>query len=106
MNFKQLTLGAEKGSQMGSLLLAGGAATLAATAAIAGTDATFDPANTMVNGWIDGSGGKLITGVAILFAMVNIVTRFNWQVVLGALAVGVTAGIGPDIVGGFVTGTF
>lgn len=76
---------------------------MVASAALAGTDTTFDPATDHVEGMIKGSLGKLVTVVSVGVAMVNIVTSFNWKVVGSALAVGVTAGLGPDILGGFVT---
>lgn len=79
------------------------AAAMAVSSAMAGTDTTFDPATNQVEGMIKGSLGKLVTVASVGVAMVNIVTAFNWKVIGSCLAVGVTAGLGPDILGGFVT---
>ncbi|NEX91221.1 hypothetical protein [Caulobacter sp. 17J65-9] len=86
--------------------LAVGICALSATGVIAGTDTTFDPATAQVEGWINGSLGKLVTIAAIGSAVVNIVTAFNWKFIAGALGVGVTAGLGPQIAGSFVTAIF
>ncbi|OYX36043.1 MAG: hypothetical protein B7Y99_02555 [Caulobacterales bacterium 32-69-10] len=78
-------------------------AAMVVSSAMAGTDTTFDPATAQVEGMIKGSLGKLVTVASVGVAMVNIVTAFNWKVIGSCLAVGVTAGLGPDILGGFVT---
>jgi hypothetical protein len=83
-----------------------GVALLSASGAMAGTDTTFDPATDQVEGWLEGSLGKLVTITSIGAAVLNIVTAFNWKFVAGALGVGVTAGLGPDIAGSFVTALF
>ncbi|GAA0206603.1 hypothetical protein GCM10009081_22060 [Brevundimonas nasdae] len=82
------------------------AVVIATTAAVAGTDNTFQQADTFITNFISGTGGKTIAGIALISAVINIAIKFNWIFFGSAIAVGLACGIGPNIVSSFFTGVF
>ncbi|VWX49816.1 hypothetical protein [Novosphingobium sp. 9U] len=94
----------------GKLVLLSGAA-IAATiigcdAAWAGTDATFDTALTQFTGFLEGSGGKIITVLSLAGGIVGLASgRFSLGQVAIPVGVGVGAGTGIPIVTSTVTAT-
>ncbi len=79
---------------------------LGATAAMAGADATFNTALTSFTGFLEGSGGRIIT---VLSLAGGVVAMASGQFRLGQIAipvgVGVGAGTGIPVVTSTVTGT-
>lgn len=79
------------------IALASAAALAMATPALAGTDTTFDPAVTKVEGWLEGSLGKAITmvgvGTGLLYGI-----RQQWGPAMGGVGVALLASVGPDAV--------
>lgn len=70
--------------------------------AYAGTDdAALQPAWTTVSGFLTGAGGRIITGVAFLGAVIGSVWGFNPRMVIGAAGIGVTTALAPA----FITAT-
>lgn len=77
-------------------------ALLPEVALAAGTGgASLDPAWTTVSGFLTGSGGRIITGVSFLGALIGSVWGFNPKVILGAAGVGVVTALAPA----FITAT-
>ena len=75
-------------------------AALAASAAFAGTDATFTPALTKFTNFLQGSGGKIITVLSLASGLIGLASgRFS----LGQVAVPVGVGTGVPIVTSVVT---
>ena len=97
----------------GSLSTLAKAAVLAAVvtvigsqAAIAGADATFNTALTSFTGFLEGSGGKIITVLSLAGGIVGLASgRFSLGQVAIPVGVGVGAGTGVPIVTAAVTGT-
>ncbi|MBT0671586.1 hypothetical protein HT136_24760 [Novosphingobium profundi] len=95
----------------------GGQAALAAAAvafaavvgidlAMAGTDTTFDTALTEFTGFLEGSGGKIITVLSLAGGVVGLASgRFSLGQVAIPVGVGVGAGTGVPIVTSTVTAT-
>jgi hypothetical protein len=81
-------------------------ASLAAGAAFAGADTTFDPALTQFTNFLEGSGGKIITVMSLAGGLVALGSgRFSLAQVAVPVAVGVGAGTGVPIVTSTVTAT-
>lgn len=77
-----------------------------ASAAIAGADTTFNTALTSFTGFLEGSGGKIITVLSLAGGIVGLASgRFSLGQVAIPVGVGVGAGTGVPIVTAAVTAT-
>lgn len=77
---------------------------LAAGAAYAGTDRTFDTALTKFTGFLQGSGGKIITILSLAGGLVSLASgRFTLGQIAVPVGVGVGVGTGVPIVTSVVT---
>lgn len=74
---------------------------LAFAATTPATAGALDPAWASVQGFLTGSGGRIITGVSFLGALIGSVWGFNPRVILGAAGVGVVTALAPA----FITAT-
>ncbi|NWK99074.1 hypothetical protein DM806_26140 [Sphingobium lactosutens] len=82
-----------------------GVAAIAAPA-LAGADTTFDTALTQFTGFLEGSGGKIITVLSLAGGIVGLASgRFSLAQVAIPVGVGVGAGTGIPIVTSTVTAT-
>jgi conjugal transfer pilus assembly protein TraA len=82
------------------------AAVVGAEAAFAGTDTTFNTALTAFTGFLEGSGGKIITVLSLAGGVVGLASgRFSLGQVAIPVGVGVGAGTGIPIVTSTVTAT-
>ena len=82
------------------------AAVLMAHLAFAGADATFDTALAKFTGFLEGSGGKIITVLSLAGGVVGLASgRFSLGQVAIPVGVGVGAGTGIPIVTSTVTAT-
>lgn len=82
------------------------AAIMGGEAALAGTDATFNTALDAFTGFLEGSGGKIITVLSLAGGVVGLASgRFSLGQVAIPVGVGVGAGTGVPIVTSTVTGT-
>ena len=82
------------------------AAILGTEAAHAGADTTFNTALTSFTGFLEGSGGKIITVLSLAGGIVGLASgRFSLGQVAIPVGVGVGAGTGIPIVTAAVTGT-
>ena len=87
-------------------LVAAVAAVVGTSVAIAGGDATFNTALTSFTGFLEGSGGKIITVLSLAGGIVGLASgRFSLGQVAIPVGVGVGAGTGVPIVTAAVTGT-
>lgn len=78
----------------------------AATPAFAGTDTTFDTALTQFTGFLEGSGGKIITVLSLAGGIVGLASgRFSLGQVAIPVGVGVGAGTGIPIVTSTISAT-
>ena len=76
------------------------------SAAFAGADATFNTALTAFTGFLEGSGGKIITVLSLAGGIVGLASgRFSLGQVAIPVGVGVGAGTGVPIVTAAVTAT-
>jgi conjugal transfer pilus assembly protein TraA len=74
--------------------------------AVAGADATFNTALTSFTGFLEGSGGKIITVLSLAGGIVGLASgRFSLGQVAIPVGVGVGAGTGVPIVTAAVTAT-
>lgn len=86
--------------------IVGVAAVLGTEAAHAGADTTFNTALTSFTGFLEGSGGKIITVLSLAGGIVGLASgRFSLGQVAIPVGVGVGAGTGIPIVTAAVTGT-
>ncbi|AMK20401.1 hypothetical protein K663_20223 (plasmid) [Sphingobium sp. MI1205] len=77
-----------------------------ASPAFAGADATFDTALNQFTGFLEGSGGKIITVLSLAGGIVGLASgRFSLGQVAIPVGVGVGAGTGIPIVTSTVTAT-
>jgi len=82
------------------------AALMGSSAALAGADATFNTALTAFTGFLEGSGGKIITVLSLAGGIVGLASgRFSLGQVAIPVGVGVGAGTGVPIVTAAVTAT-
>ena len=82
------------------------ASLVGASAAFAGADATFNTALTSFTGFLEGSGGKIITVLSLAGGIVGLASgRFSLGQVAIPVGVGVGAGTGVPIVTAAVTAT-
>ncbi len=91
-----------------ALAVIGAAAATAvlATPALAGADATFNTALNAFTGFLEGSGGKIITVLSLAGGVVGLASgRFSLGQVAIPVGVGVGAGTGIPIVTSTVTAT-
>ena len=87
-------------------LIAVAAAVVGTEAAMAGADATFNTALTSFTGFLEGSGGKIITVLSLAGGIVGLASgRFSLGQVAIPVGVGVGAGTGVPIVTAAVTAT-
>ena len=87
-------------------VLAAAAAAVGSGAAMAGADATFNTALSSFTGFLEGSGGKIITVLSLAGGIVGLASgRFSLGQVAIPVGVGVGAGTGVPIVTAAVTGT-
>jgi len=106
---KTLSLNAA-GKLAGKVALAGAvvavAGVISADVAFAGTDGTFDTALEKFSGFLEGSGGKIITVLSLAGGVVGLASgRFSLGQVAIPVGVGVGAGTGIPIVTSTVTAT-
>ena len=79
-------------------------ATLAASAAYAGADATFAPALTKFTDFLEGSGGKIITVLSLAGGLIGLASgRFTLSQIAVPVGVGIGVGTGVPIVTSVVT---
>lgn len=79
---------------------------LGSEAAMAGADTTFNTALTAFTGFLEGSGGKIITVLSLAGGIVGLASgRFSLAQVAIPVGVGVGAGTGVPIVTAAVTAT-
>lgn len=79
---------------------------LGSTTAYAGADTTFNTALTAFTGFLEGSGGKIITVLSLAGGIVGLASgRFSLAQVAIPVGVGVGAGTGVPIVTAAVTAT-
>lgn len=107
---KTLTLPRSGNVSFGSLAkvaaLVAVAAVVGTEAAQAGADATFNTALTAFTGFLEGSGGKIITLMSLAGGIVGLASgRFSLGQVAIPVGVGVGAGTGVPIVTAAVTAT-
>lgn len=82
------------------------AATFGSEVAMAGADTTFNTALTAFTGFLEGSGGKIITVLSLAGGIVGLASgRFSLAQVAIPVGVGVGAGTGVPIVTAAVTAT-
>ena len=82
------------------------ASVVGAGAAFAGADATFNTALTSFTGFLEGSGGKIITVLSLAGGIVGLASgRFSLGQVAIPVGAGVGAGTGVPIVTAAVTAT-
>ncbi|NBW75731.1 MAG: hypothetical protein EBR34_08020 [Sphingomonadaceae bacterium] len=94
------------GSALQLLAALGVASVMGAGAAYAGADATFNTALTSFTGFLEGSGGKIITVLSLAGGIVGLASgRFSLGQVAIPVGVGVGAGTGVPIVTAAVTAT-
>ena len=87
-------------------LIAVVAALVGTEAAMAGADATFNTALSSFTGFLEGSGGKIITVLSLAGGIVGLASgRFSLGQVAIPVGVGVGAGTGVPIVTAAVTAT-
>jgi conjugal transfer pilus assembly protein TraA len=96
------------GTQVSSVakvgLVAAVVAVVGTEAAFAGADATFNTALTSFTGFLEGSGGKIITVLSLAGGIVGLASgRFSLGQVAIPVGVGVGAGTGIPIVTAAVT---
>lgn len=74
------------------------AGTLLAGAAAAGADTTFLAAETQLGDWLAGSGGRIITLIALGYAAAGAIARMSIGTILVPAGIGLLVGIGGPIV--------
>lgn len=80
------------------------ALTLVAGSAYAGTDATFTTALTKFTGFLQGSGGKIITVLSLAAGLISLASgRFTLGQIAVPVGVGVGVGTGVPIVTSVIT---
>ena len=93
-------------NRSGDLALAAAAAVALTVAAQAGADTTFNTTATTIQGWAEGSLGKMASVGGIAVALIGLVAKFDWRLIGGALGIGLTAATGPAIVSSLATAVF
>ena len=99
-------LTARRAETVGLVATAAIAAAMLAGPAFAGADTTFNTALTQFTGFLEGSGGKIITVLSLAGGVVGLASgRFSLSQVAIPVGVGVGAGTGIPIVTSTVTAT-
>lgn len=83
-------IGALSAAALGGVVLAGMAA--------AGADTTFAAAETQLGAWLSGSGGRIITLIALGYAAAGAIARMSIGTILVPAGIGLLVGIGGPIV--------
>jgi conjugal transfer pilus assembly protein TraA len=86
--------------------LAGTAVLVLTGVAMAGTDTTFGATATTIQGWAEGSLGKMAAVGGIAVGLIGLVAKFDWRLIAGAVGIGLTAATGPSIVSGLASAIF
>lgn len=93
-----------RGSRLKDYLVPAAVALTFAGVAMAGTDATFTPALTKFTGFLQGSGGKIITVLSLASGLVGLASgRFSLGQIAVPVGVGIGVGTGVPIVTSVVT---
>jgi len=79
---------------------------LRVAAAHAGTDATFDSLNTLIEGWTTGSLGKALALIALILGIGVAAARQSFAALFAGVGVAAGAAIGPNVIGTVVTAVF
>ena len=74
------------------------AGTVLAGVATAGADSTFLAAETQLGDWLAGSGGRIITLIALGYAAAGAIARMSIGTILVPAGIGLLVGIGGPIV--------
>ena len=82
----------------GVLLAAGLAGAVFSGMAAAGADTTFLAAETQLGDWLAGSGGRIITLIALGYAAAGAIARMSIATILVPAGIGLLVGIGGPIV--------
>ena len=86
--------------------IVGAMSLVGAEAALAGTDATFDTAYQKFSGFLEGSGGKIVTILSLAGGIVGLASgRFSLGQIAIPVGVGVGVGTGIPIVTSTITAT-
>jgi conjugal transfer pilus assembly protein TraA len=93
-------------NRAGDVVLAGAVVLVATGLAMAGTDTTFGATTTTLQGWAEGSLGKMAAVGGIAVALIGLVAKFDWRLIAGSVGIGLTAATGPAIVSGLATAIF
>jgi len=88
------------------LALVCAAAVVVSSLAYAGTDTTFSATTTTLQGWAEGSLGKMAAVGGIAVGLIGLVAKFDWRLIAGAVGIGLTAATGPAIVSGLASAVF
>jgi conjugal transfer pilus assembly protein TraA len=90
----------------GTLAIAAAALVVITGMAVAGTDTTFGATTTTIQGWAEGSLGKMAAVGGIAVGLIGLVAKFDWRLIAGAVGIGLTAATGPAIVSGLASAVF
>jgi conjugal transfer pilus assembly protein TraA len=90
----------------GNLAIAAAALVIVTGMAAAGTDSTFAATTTTIQGWAEGSLGKMAAVGGIAVGLIGLVAKFDWRLIAGAVGIGLTAATGPAIVSGLASAVF
>ena len=83
---------------VGALGAAALAGTVLAGVAMVGGDTTFAAAETQLGDWLAGSGGRIITLIALGYAAAGAIARMSIGTILVPAGIGLLVGIGGPIV--------
>jgi hypothetical protein len=101
---KTLSLPRMSRGNISDIAVAGVVAALAASAAIAGADATFAPALTVFTDYLEGTGGAIITVLSLAGGIIGMASgRFSLGQIAVPVGVGIGVGTGVPIVTAAVT---
>jgi conjugal transfer pilus assembly protein TraA len=102
----KLTMNGKGGSLVQAAAVVAVAGLFGSEVAMAGADTTFNTALTSFTGFLEGSGGKIITVLSLAGGIVGLASgRFSLGQVAIPVGVGVGAGTGVPIVTAAVTAT-
>lgn len=97
-NSKFKSIFARGGAITGAAIAGALGATVLAGAAVAGADTTFLAAETQLGDWLAGSGGRIITLIALGYAAAGAIARMSIGTILVPAGIGLLVGIGGPIV--------
>jgi conjugal transfer pilus assembly protein TraA len=92
--------------RVGDAALVAAALVVVTGIAVAGTDTTFAATTTTIQGWAEGSLGKMAAVGGIAVGLIGLVAKFDWRLIAGAVGIGLTAATGPAIVSGLASAVF